>query len=125
MAVLEPGTGKSAITDYYTLFQAEDGTCLVLCVLHTGRTHQIRVHMKHAGAALLGDPIYANVSRQERKVPRLMLHAWRLAVKHPSGGHLLQNEAELPKEYTPWVQGLPDGVLDSIRSGSFDFKEIL
>jgi len=123
MAVVEPGAGKAAITDYYTLHQAEDGTCLVLCVLHTGRTHQIRVHMKHVGGALLADPIYANVKRQCRKVSRLMLHAWRLGVKHPMSGEWLQSEAPLPEEYSPWVNCLDDGVLDSIRSGSFDFIE--
>ncbi len=119
MAVLEPGAGKPAITDYYTLHTADDGTSLVLCVLHTGRTHQIRVHMKHSGAALLGDPIYANVSRQTNKPGRLMLHAWRLGVTHPRSGEWLQNEAPFPAEYEPWLAALDDGVLDSIRDGSF------
>lgn len=119
MAVLEPGAGKPAITDYYVLHSAEDGTSLVLCVLHTGRTHQIRVHMKHAGAALLGDPIYANIPRQVNQPGRLMLHAWRLGVNHPLKKDWLQSEAPLPPEYLPWVDALEDGVLDSIRDGSF------
>jgi len=121
MAVLDPGAGKPAITDYYTLHTAEDGTSLVLCVLHTGRTHQIRVHMKHAGAALLGDPIYANVNRQVKNTGRLMLHAWRLGVTHPKSGAWLQSEAPLPEEYEEWIEALPHGVLESIRDGSFPF----
>ena len=124
MAVLEPGAGKSAITDYYTLHTKEDGTSLILCVLHTGRTHQIRVHMKHAGAAILGDPIYANISRQVRSTGRLMLHAWRLGVTHPLNSTWLQSEASLPVEYEPWVSALPDGLLESIRDGSFGFEQL-
>ena len=123
MAVLEPGAGKPAITDYYTLHQAEDGTALILCVLHTGRTHQIRVHMKHSGAAILGDPIYANISRQERQVGRLMLHAWRLGVKHPLTSEWLQSEAPLPLEYASWADKLPEGLLDSLRIGTYNFLE--
>jgi len=124
MAVLEPGAGKSAITDYYTLHTKEDGTSLILCVLHTGRTHQIRVHMKHAGAAILGDPIYANISRQVRSTGRLMLHAWRLGVTHPLNSTWLQSEASLPVEYEPWVSALPEGLLESIRDGSFGFEQL-
>lgn len=123
MAVLDPGAGKPAITDYYTLFTADDGTSLVLCVLHTGRTHQIRVHMKHAGAALLGDPIYSNISRQVTKTGRLMLHAWRLGVTHPETGEWLQSEAPLPEKYSPWINTLEEGVIDSIRDGSYPFIE--
>ncbi len=123
MAVLEPGAGKAAITDYYSLYTAEDGTTLVLCVLHTGRTHQIRVHLKHAGAALLGDPIYSNIGRQVTNTGRLMLHAWRLGVTHPTKQEWFQNEAPLPKEYQPWIEALPEDVLQSLREGTFDFME--
>ncbi len=121
MAVVDPGAGKAAITDYYTLYTKEDGTSLVLCALHTGRTHQIRVHMKHVGAPLLGDPIYSTISRQKVKTGRLMLHAWRLGVKHPISGDWRQSEAPLPKKYEPWVSHLEEGVLESIRDGSFAF----
>lgn len=121
MAVLEPGAGKSAITDYYILNQLEDGTCLVLCVIHTGRTHQIRVHMKHSGAPLLADPIYSNLSKQKRDTGRLMLHAWRLKVTHPHSKEALQNEAPFPTEYQPWLEGM-EGTLEKVRNGKF-FRE--
>ena len=123
MAVLDPGAGKPAITDYYTLDTKKDGTSLVLCVLHTGRTHQIRVHLKHAGAALLGDPIYSNISRQVTKTGRLMLHAWRLGVTHPIEKTWLQNEAPIPEVFSPWIQSLEKDVLESIRLNTFDFLE--
>ena len=76
MAVVNPGSGKAAITDY-DLLCADPSTdsSLVLCTLHTGRTHQIRVHMLHLGHPLIGDPIYAKPARQKAKPGRLMLHA--------------------------------------------------
>lgn len=116
MAVVDPGVGKAAITDYEVLFSAEDGSTLVLCTLHTGRTHQIRVHMKHVGATLLGDPIYANLSRQPVKTGRLMLHAWRLGVRHPVSGDWLQGEAPLPAEFSGWLEHLSVDVLNSLRN---------
>ena len=87
MAVVNPGSGKAAITDY-DLLCADPSTdsSLVLCTLHTGRTHQIRVHMLHLGHPLIGDPIYAKPARQKAKPGRLMLHAWRLGFDHPRTG---------------------------------------
>ncbi len=119
MAVLNPGAGKPAITDYYTLYTADDGTSLVLCVLHTGRTHQIRVHLKHVGAALLGDPIYSTPSRQVAQTGRLMLHAWKLTVSHPKDDNPLVSEAPIPSEYQPWIHALSPDTLNKIKDGSF------
>lgn len=102
MAVVNPGSGKSAITDYKTLYQADDGTCLVLCDLHTGRTHQIRVHMLHIGTPILGDPIYAKPNRQLIQTGRLMLHAWQLVVEHPRSGERMIFQAPVPEEFKPW-----------------------
>ena len=61
MTVVNPGSGKTAITDYQVLYTAEDGSTLVHCDLHTGRTHQIRVHMVHLGTPILGDLIYLSL----------------------------------------------------------------
>ena len=97
MAVVNPGSGKAAITDY-DLLCADPSTdsSLVLCTLHTGRTHQIRVHMLHLGHPLIGDPIYAKPARQKAKPGRLMLHAWRLGFDHPRTGKRMDFEAALP-----------------------------
>lgn len=108
MAVVNPGSGKSAITDWKVITRdTATQTALVLCTLHTGRTHQIRVHMHHIGHPLIGDPIYANPSRQKAHTGRLMLHAWRLSFNHPVTGKRLSFEAPIPSEYTPWLPNTP------------------
>ena len=106
MAVVNPPGGKPAITDYEVLAtDASTGTALVLCHLHTGRTHQIRVHMHHKGAPLVGDPIYGKPSKQAAGLPqRLMLHAWKLSFDHPVGGRKLAFESPVPGEYSPWME---------------------
>lgn len=111
MAVVNPGSGKPAITDWKLMhYDAATQSSLVLCTLHTGRTHQIRVHMLHLGHPLIGDPIYAHPQRQKAKPGRLMLHAWRLAFNHPTDGRRIALEAPIPPEFTPWLSGisLPD-----------------
>ncbi len=107
MCVVNPGSGKPAITDYRVLrYDAASDSSLVMCTLHTGRTHQIRVHMLHLGHPLIGDPIYAHPQRQKAKPGRLMLHAWRLAFNHPRDGRRVSIQSDLPAEYTPWLIGL-------------------
>jgi len=104
MAVVDPGSGKSAITDYHILHHnPENNTSYIHCDLHTGRTHQIRVHMLHIGCPILGDPLYANIKRQKAQTGRLMLHARVLEIDHPMSGERLHFEAPLPPEYTPWI----------------------
>ncbi len=114
MSVVNPGSGKPAITDFEELFYDEQtDSSLVLCTLHTGRTHQIRVHMLHLGHPLIGDCIYAShLSRQKAKPGRLMLHAWRLAFNHPVDGRRIRLEAPLPPEFSPWIESL--GGTDSL-----------
>ena len=101
MAVLPPPAGKSAVTDYEVV-NLTGTDALVKCTLHTGRTHQIRVHLKHLGHPLLGDELYARTARQT-PVARLMLHAWQLAFTHPSTGQRLHFTAPLPPEFRPWL----------------------
>ncbi len=103
MAVCNPGSGKTAITDYKVLYEAPDATCLILCDLHTGRTHQIRVHMVHIGTPILGDPIYAKPARQIVQPGRLMLHAWQLVIDHPRSGKRMHFQSDIPDEYSPWT----------------------
>lgn len=106
MAVVNPGSGKPAITDWEVLhYDAATDSSLVMCTLHTGRTHQIRVHMLHLGHPLIGDPIYAHPQRQKARPGRLMLHAWRLAFNHPEDGRRIAIQSPIPSEYTPWLIG--------------------
>src|SRR6478736_4633068 len=105
MAVVNPPGGKTAITDYEIL--ATDPatlTALILCHLHTGRTHQIRVHLHHKGTPLVGDPIYGKPSKTAEQTGRLMLHAWRLSFDHPITGKRHRFEAPVPAEFAPWVE---------------------
>jgi len=96
MAVTE-GRGRSATTDYRVV-QEFDNASLVECTLHTGRTHQIRVHLKHLGHPLLGDKLYGG-ARAGAEFPRQMLHAWKLGFIHPRTLRRVEFEAPLPGEF--------------------------
>ncbi len=102
MAVVEPPAGKSAITDYRVSAQSETGDpwAWVDCQIHTGRTHQIRVHMREClRCPILGDSIYAQLKRQKPKVDRLMLHAARLSIRHPESSETCTFAAPLPEAF--------------------------
>ena len=105
MAVVNPPGGKTAITDYEILAtDAASVTALVLCHLHTGRTHQIRVHMHHKGTPIVADPIYGKPGKTADQTGRLMLHAWQLKFDHPVTGRPVSFEAPVPAEFRPWVE---------------------
>jgi 23S rRNA pseudouridine1911/1915/1917 synthase len=105
MAVVNPPGGKPAITDYEVLAtDAATLTALVRCHLHTGRTHQIRVHLHHKGTPIVGDPIYGKPAKNPVLPERLMLHAWKLAFDHPVTGQRHQFESPVPPEFQPWVE---------------------
>jgi len=73
---------------------------LVEVQLITGRTHQIRVHLKHKGAPILGDPVYgAPAWNKKYDASRQMLHAYRLKLRHPLTGVLLDLKAPLPEDF--------------------------
>lgn len=97
MAVDEDG--REAITEWTVLHRCHGATLLDVHIL-TGRTHQIRVHMKHIGHPVCGDPIYGNP--RGLKVPRLMLHAYSLTFTHPATGERLTFTAPLPAEFVPF-----------------------
>lgn len=93
MAVVREG-GKDAITHYRVLQQFEKYT-YVECILETGRTHQIRVHMASIGHPLLGDEIYGTPSKQY-KLQGQCLHAKILGFSHPSTGKYIETDTSLP-----------------------------
>ncbi len=102
MAVAEGG--RDAWTSYQVLERLR-GAALVRVSLHTGRTHQIRVHFQHLGHPLVGDETYG--SRQNKRLtevtnyaaPRQMLHARELSFVHPAKGKRLKFEAALPDDF--------------------------
>jgi 23S rRNA pseudouridine955/2504/2580 synthase len=93
--------GKSALTRVKLMKRGSDFSLLEVRLL-TGRTHQIRVHLAHAGHPVLGDDKYGdfelNRALAKRGVKRLFLHASRLAFAHPLTGERLRLEARLPGE---------------------------
>ena len=96
MAVV-PG-GKPSQTEWTVLERLKGASYLDVHLL-TGRTHQIRVHMKSVGHPLLGDRIYAPNLKLPVRIPRLMLHAYSLAFDHPSTGDRMRIEAPLPEAF--------------------------
>ena len=98
MAVLPDGKGKIAITDFETV--AHFGGEFTLCKfdLQTGRTHQIRVHAKHLGHPVVGDPVYG-YKKQKIKANGQLLHAWQLELTHPSSGERMTFNASLPPAF--------------------------
>lgn len=87
--------GKTASTTIELLDQSDAG-CLVQCTLHTGRTHQIRVHMAHLKHPLLADAVYGGVAAAG--MHRQALHAWHLAFTHPITGAALDFKVPLPAD---------------------------
>ncbi len=99
-------SGRPSRTGYRTL-SSKSGISLIEMDLATGRTHQIRVHLKHIGHPLVGDPVYGEarwkglprpIQAPLRDFPRPALHAWRLALEHPRTGEPLSFEAPVPED---------------------------
>ena len=86
--------GREAVTDWLVLAALPCGT-LVRCTLHTGRTHQIRVHMKHLGHPVVGDEVYG----KRAGFARQLLHAWKLGFSHPRTGIPLDFTAPIPSDF--------------------------
>lgn len=102
MAVVDEKRGKPAVTDYAAGPHVH-GASLVHCRLHTGRTHQIRVHLHSLGHPLLGDAIYGRAQKQlPEGVDRLMLHSWILGFQHPMTKEAMVWRTEIPEVYGPW-----------------------
>ena len=82
------------------------------CVIHTGRTHQIRVHMSHLGCPLLGDPTYGFKATRlpQVEIPRVMLHSTELSLAHPETGEQMRFHAELPSDFLETIRRLQQSV---------------
>ncbi|MGD8367941.1 MAG: RluA family pseudouridine synthase [Desulfobacterales bacterium] len=96
-----------------------DGATLLEVTIHTGRTHQIRVHLAAIGRPVAGDPVYGGKKKKSGTAPsqrllagarRQMLHAWRLGIVHPSTGRQMTFEAPLPEDFA--------GILERLRGSN-------
>ncbi len=94
MAVLPEGKGRRAETDWEVVERFAHNT-LVHFILHTGRTHQIRVHAKYMGHPVVGDPVYG-YKKQRFELRGQLLHAFRLTLTHPRTGEVMTFTAPLP-----------------------------
>jgi len=94
--------GKKAIT-HFTVLQRFASGSLVKLRLETGRTHQIRVHMRHLGHPLMGDDLYGG---SLDLIDRQALHSWRLEFNHPVTKENMQLEAPLPADMTALINEL-------------------
>jgi 23S rRNA pseudouridine1911/1915/1917 synthase len=103
MAVVDPQRhpGKPAQTTFELLYNCSQGCCL-RCTLHTGRTHQIRVHAASIGHPLVADTLYGGVPAAG--LQRQGLHAWRLAFVHPISRESLVFKAPPPADFVAALQ---------------------
>lgn len=91
---------KEALTEYAPVLAFRDST-LIRVALHTGRTHQIRVHMASIGHALLGDPLYGAKNDREKE---LLLHSCHLAFTHPITGDEVAVTSKLPERMLAYIR---------------------
>lgn len=102
MAIVDDG--KEAVTHFNVIEKFEKYT-LIKCQLETGRTHQIRVHMKHIGYPLVGDPKYG--PKKTLDLDGQALHAGLIGFEHPVTGEYIEKEAPIPENF--------ENLLDTLR----------
>lgn len=101
MDVARAGEGRDALTHYRALERFRYAT-LVEVKLMTGRTHQIRVHMRHLGHPVVGDALYGKTG--ESAEPRLALHAAKIEFSHPKTDKIMRLESPVPEEMKAMIE---------------------
>lgn len=123
MAVTDDPFARQAITTFKVLERFEatrgnDGYTLVECHLYTGRTHQIRVHMRHIAHPLVGDPLYGKGNdRANYGLQRQFLHSWRVKFAHPVTGEEIERFDELPWDLAAVLDELAPTSLGRTEAG--------
>lgn len=113
--------GKKALSEYTVLYAPPHKKfSLIRVTIHTGRTHQIRVHMRHAGHPLLGDSVYAlpNMPALPMQAQRQMLHAWKLSFIHPETGEEMAFYQRPPEDFATLAAGLATPMQRIVVTGS-------
>ena len=110
MAIVDHG--RRAVTDYQTLQSFGPHASYLSVNLHTGRTHQIRVHLKHLGHPVFGDEVYGSKATHRlssaigHSPPRQQLHAWKLGFTHPITGEPIEHVAAPPEDFQVTLESL-------------------
>ena len=123
MTVSDDPLAREAITTFRVLerFEAgrfDDGYTLVECHLYTGRTHQIRVHMRHINHACVGDPLYGRGDdRANRGLRRQFLHSWRVSFDHPVTGERISCRDTLPEDLLGILEGIETASMGRTDAG--------
>lgn len=126
MMVSHDPTAREAITTFKTLerFEAgprDEGYTLLECHLFTGRTHQIRVHMRHIGHPVVGDPLYGVGTKRSqarnRGLERQFLHSWSVAFDHPRTGEHIACIDALPPDLKALLEGLSSRSMGRTQAG--------
>jgi RluA family pseudouridine synthase len=94
------GAGGAAAETAFRRVETLPQALLVEARPRTGRKHQVRVHLADGGLPILGDDVYGTPTSDPTRVPRLMLHAWRLDFRHPLTAAALALESPLPADFT-------------------------
>jgi len=97
-AQFRPGSGGKPAQTVYKVIQTNDKYSLLELHPKTGRTHQLRVHLKHIGHPIIGDVLYGGATAD-----RLYLHAWKLSISTPEDGKV-SFEAPIPKEFSEYIK---------------------
>ncbi|MCR8907526.1 RluA family pseudouridine synthase [Thermophilibacter sp. ET337] len=123
MAVSDAPGAREAITTFRVLerFEAlrrDEGYTLMECHLYTGRTHQIRVHMRHIGHPLVGDPLYGRGDdRLNLGLRRQFLHSWHVRFDHPATGETVELADRLPDDLLDVLKSLKDRSMGRTAAG--------
>ncbi len=88
------GDGRDKVTEYNVPSNA-NGRSLIECKPRTGARTRSRVHLRHLGCSILGDPLYGKA-----RASPAMLHAWKLEFRHPVTGKTMTFEAKSPADFT-------------------------
>lgn len=112
--------GRQAHTEWERLYADPEGRFSLLAVtIHTGRTHQIRVHMTHMGHPLVGDNLYTVPKWKDVQslASRQMLHAWKLTFAHPESGEVMNFVSPMPDDIRQTVLRLQRSSLRVVITG--------
>ena len=123
MAVSDAPGAREAITTFrvlerYEAARRDEGYALLECHLYTGRTHQIRVHMRHIGHPLVGDQLYGRGdARVNLGLRRQFLHSWHVRFDHPVTGEAIEIADRLPDDLLAILESLKDRSMGRTAAG--------